>query len=307
MVVLDRRGAGRAPGTGVEVDAAREGGFAVDDQGLAVVAQVEVQLAAEEVGLRPAGQGEVGDGAVAVEEAAPQGVRGAEAVVEDAAADAGAGALGHGVEEFAPDGVVADDERLEVDVAARGADGVEHRREGFVAGQQGRGFVARQQREGFGEGREGAVEFAGAFVVRRRGGAEGAPVGVGEDFGGGVPAQAVEAVAAALGAAPALARDAVDAEHRVEDGAQERQGPRQAQPEKGRVGAPPVPEEVQRDRQEEGAVDDRHAERGPADPVPVGKGPGHGAARWEWMVAARRRAPSWSGWVPSGRRRRVQG
>ena len=160
-------------------------------------------------------------------------------------------------------------------MVAGGADGVEHGREGGVAGEVGDGFVAAEQGEGFGEGGELAVEVAGPVVDGGGGGgggaADGAPVGVGEDVaGGGVQAEVFEPGLAGLGADPAFLGNTVDAEHGVEEDAEEGQGPGEGQPEEGGIGAAAVAEEVQGDAEEEGDVQDDAEGGGPAEPVPVG-------------------------------------
>ena len=74
MVVLDGAAGTEGALRVVEVAAAGEGDAAVHHEGLAVVAEVELELFAEKVGLGPAGDGEVGDGSPAPEKAAPEEV-----------------------------------------------------------------------------------------------------------------------------------------------------------------------------------------------------------------------------------------
>jgi len=66
----------------VQVDAAEEGAGSVDDEGFAVIAQIDLKLPFEQVGLCPTSDLEVWNVADVAKEAEQVGAGGAEAVVE---------------------------------------------------------------------------------------------------------------------------------------------------------------------------------------------------------------------------------
>lgn len=220
----------------VEVHAAREAVFAVHNQQLAVVAQVELELALDGVDLRETDELEVGNVAVAAEEAGQARLGRAELVVEHPHPQTLAGAFGQGIKERTPHPVVADDVALEVDVALGLADGLQHGGVGLLAIGVGGDGVAAEERVGRVETVEHPVELHIGGVIRmgQHGVLETAPVGQRLRLRLAAAPRRQEGLVGAL-LLPPLGGEAVDAEGEVDQGAEEGHRPGQIDPQQGRA------------------------------------------------------------------------